>query len=215
MNQGPPEVSRIERTLELARAAVNQQNPDRAIALVGTLSLQGGEEGFERHWAESRLVLAEAYAAKGDFAAESLFEEALELIRVLPQPEESLEVRAHEHFGDYLRCFAKRPSLARQNYEIAKKKAIGLRTQEDSARLQLKIEMIDLTMDESPELENFKTLKRVGKEAGCTSAEQLAVWLQHKGEIGQHDQGLRFARNRDVAGEQYFKYLLGLIRKSS
>lgn len=214
MKEGPPEVRRIERTLELARAAINQQNPDRAIALVDALSLRGGEEGFERYWAESRLVLAEAYAAKGDFAAESLFEEALELIRVLPDAEEPLEVRVHEHFGDYLRCFAKRPSLARQNYEIAKRKAIGLRTQEDSARIQLKLEMIELTMDSSPELENFKTLKRVAKEVGCTFSEQLAAWLQHRGEAGQQEQGLRFARNKGVAGEQYFKHLLGVIRKS-
>ena len=214
MNEGSWDTAKVERTLELARAAVNQQNPDRAMALVDTLGFVGGEEGFERHWAESRLVLAEAYASKGDSAAEALFEEALESIKALPQPDESLDVRAHEHFGDYLRCFAQRPSLARQNYEIAKKKAIGLRTQEDSARIQLKIETIDLTMDQSPELENFKTLKRVAKEVGCTFAEQLAVWVQHKGESGQHERGLRFARNRGAASEQSVKHLLNMIRKN-
>lgn len=51
MNEGSSDIAKVERTLELARAAVNQQNPDRAMALVDTLGLVGGEEGFERHWA--------------------------------------------------------------------------------------------------------------------------------------------------------------------
>jgi hypothetical protein len=207
MSEDSTELGRIERGLELARAAVNQQNPDRAITLVNSLHLADNAGGLERQWAESRLILAEAYAATGDVAAEALFEEALELVRALPQVDHSLEVRVYEHWGDYLGCFAMRRSLALQKYETAKKKAIALRTGEDSARIQLKIEMIELTMDGSPELDNFKTLKRAGKQTGCTSSELLAVWVQHKGEISQHQAGLRYARNKTAASEQYFIHL--------
>ncbi len=118
MNEDLAELERIDRALELARAAVNQQNPDRAITLVNNLHLVENEAVLGRQWAESRLILAEAYAAKGDVAAEALFEEAMELIRALPELDDSLEIRVYEHLGDYLCCFAKRRSLALQRKRL-------------------------------------------------------------------------------------------------
>ncbi len=212
MNDDPIDRGKIQRILDLARAANNQQNPDQAIALIGKLGLDGSEEGLEREWAESRLILAEAYTAKGDQLAETLFEETFELLAQFSIPQVIPEIRAHEHFGDYLRRFAKRPSLARQHYDNAKAKAVDLHMEEDSARIQLKIETIELAMDQSPEAANFATLKRVAKQWGYTCAEQLAAWLHHKGQAVRHDQGLTFARNREQAGEQYFKYLLDMVR---
>jgi hypothetical protein len=203
---------KIHRILNLARGANNQQNPDQAIALIRKIELDGAEEGFEQEWAESRLILAEAYTAKGDPLSESLFEETFELLKQLKSPEIALEFRAHEHFGDYLRRFAKRPSLARQEFEAAKARVLELRSAEDSARIQLKLESIALEMDKSPETENFVTLKHTAKELGYTCAEQFAAWLYHKGQAAEHNQGLRFARNKARAGEAYFKYLLEMVR---
>jgi len=187
------DAEKAQRTLELARAAINRQQPDQAIALVGTLRLHGDEEGFERYWAESRLLLAEAYLSKGDPSAEALFDETFALLAQLPQPEITLEIRANEHWGDYLRCFVKRPSLARPYYEIAKRRSVELRMDEDSARIQLKIEAIELAMDNSSEIENFKTLKRVAKQGEYTARDQLAAWLHHKGDLNNIEQGLQFA----------------------
>src|SRR4029077_17929640 len=212
MNDDPIDVEKIRRILHLAKAANNQQNPDQAIALIETLRL-AESEGLEKDWADSQLILAEAYTAKGDQLAETLFEETFELLAQFSPPEITLEIRAHEHFGDYLRRFAKRPSLAHEPYEHAKSRAVDLHIcAEDIARIQLKIEAIELAMDQSPEAENFASLKRVAKKWGYTCAEQLAAWLHHKGQADDHDQGLRFARNREQAGEQYFKYLLDMVR---
>src|SRR6266850_326112 len=192
MSEGPMDAEKAQRTLELARAAINRQQPDQAIALVGTLRLHGDEEGFERYWAESRLLLAEAYLSKGDPSAEALFDETFALLAQLPKPEITLEIRANEHWGDYLRCFVKRPSLARPYYEIAKRRSVELRMDEDSARIQLKIEAIELAMDNSSEIENFKTLKRVAKQGEYTARDQLAAWLHHKGDLNNIEQGLQF-----------------------
>jgi len=212
MNDDSFEKSKILRILDLARAANNQQNPDQAIALIGKLGLDVAELALERERAEARLILAEAYTAKGDPLAETLFEETFELLSHLSIQQTTLEIRAHEHFGDYLRCFAKRPSLARQHYENAKAKAVDLHMEEDIARIQLKIETIELAMDKSPEAANLATLKRVAKQWGFTCAEQLAAWLHHKGEVTRQDQGLRFARNKGQSDERYFKYLLDMVR---
>jgi hypothetical protein len=202
--------SKVQRTLDLARTANNQQNPDQAIALITKLGIYGDEVGFEKAWAESRLILAEAYGAKGQPVAATFFEDALDLLSHLPSVQIELQVRGHEHFGDYLCRFAKRPSLARPHYENAKSGVVQLRLEEDSARIQLKLEMIELQMDQSPELENFRNLKRVSK--GYTSSEQLAAWFHHKGSASQHSQGLTFARNRGQVGEAYFKNLLDMVR---
>jgi hypothetical protein len=213
MTDDPIDAEKAERALELARAAVNRQQPDQAIALVDSLRLRGDEVGFERHWAESRLLLAEAYLSKGDPSAEGLFDETFALLAQLPQSEIGLEIRANEHWGDYLRCFIKRPSLARSHYEIAKRRSVELHMEEDSARIQLKIEAIELGMDNSSEVENFKTLKRAAKQGGYTAREQLAAWLHHKGELSNIQEGLKFARNRAVATELYFRHLLDMVRQ--
>jgi len=153
--------------------------------------------------------------SKGDPSAEGLFEEAFLLLKELPQPVVTLEIRANEHWGDYMRCFVRRPSLARQHYEIAKRRSVELHMEEDSARIQLKIEAIELAMDDSSETENFKTLKRVARQGEYTARDQLAAWLHHKGDLSYIGQGLRFARNRMVAGDAYFRHLLEIVRQKT
>lgn len=213
MNLGPFDREKILRILDLAKTANNQQKPDQAIALIEKIGIRSGDDGLETEWAESRLVLAEAYAAKGHQLSETLFEDVFGLLKKLSKRDPHLMIRAHEHYGGYLQQFAGRPSLAREHFEGAKAVALELRSDEDSARVQLKLELIDLTMDKSPELDNFKTFKRVAHQSGCTSTEQLAAWCHHKGQACSYDQGLRFARNRGQAGDQYFKQLLDMVRK--
>lgn len=53
-------------------------------------------------------MLAEAFGAKGDPVAGALFSEALNIIVRLEQRHAELEMRANEHFADYLVKFSAR-----------------------------------------------------------------------------------------------------------
>jgi len=200
---------KIRRILDLARTAINQQNPDKAIALLSNLPFDEGQSGLEREWAEVRLILAEAYASKGHPVSESLFEEVFDLLKALPTSEPTFELRAQEHFADYLRCFARRPSQALPHFEQAKRLAVGLYLEEDTARIQLKIASIQLSMDQSPDREYFTALKHAAK--GRPHTDQLAAWLLHRGTSSDQQRGLKFARSSD-AKEAYFTYLLDMVR---
>src|SRR5437016_2126837 len=124
MHSPPPDAGKIQRTLELARNAVNTGKPDRAIELVSSLGLDGEQDGFERFWAESRLILAEAYMAKRNPVAETFFEEALASIVGLPERDSLLEQRANEHYADYLCNFVGCRSKSRPKYDLAKQFAV-------------------------------------------------------------------------------------------
>ena len=58
--------------LDLARAEINRLQPDKAIQYVRELGIEP-DSVSRTLWIESQLVLAEAYLAKGDVAAESFF----------------------------------------------------------------------------------------------------------------------------------------------
>lgn len=198
--------------LDMARIEINRLQPDKAIQYVRELGLEPGPEGIGTLWLESQLVLAEAYLAKGDPVSESFFEDVLDTLAGLETPESGLELRADEHYGDYFSCFAGCPSKARPLYDRAKQIAVGLRLPEDTARIQLKIERLELSIDRNPELDNFGTLKRVAKEEGSTYQEQLTIWLQHRGTLPQHQRGLQYARKKSVASPEYFRHHLRALR---
>src|SRR2546421_7419181 len=158
MKQEPSEVDQTRRSLELARAEVNRQHPDKAIEYVRALRFEDSEDGVGQLWLESRLVLAESYMAKGDAAAEAFFSDVFEAVQNSERIDPQFELRANEHFGDYLSSFAHCLSQARPRYDRAKRIAVELRQPEDTARIQLKIERMELAVDKHPESDNFTTL---------------------------------------------------------
>lgn len=212
MNQSPLDAEKIQRNLELARNAINGGKPDRAIELISCLGLDGEQEGFERFWAESRLVLAEAYMAKRNAVAETYFEETRAAIRNLPEKYLPLELRANEHYADYLSNFVGCRSKARPLYDLAKHLAVTNRMDEDVARIQLKIELLELTIDNHPELENFQLFKSEAERGGFIYQYQLAAWMQYKGALPETFQGLRFARKKNSVPPQYFRSLLESVK---
>ena len=203
---------KIQRTLDIARTEINRQKPDRAIELVRELGLEEGQFGFERLYAEQLLVLAEAFAAKESPGAESLFDEALNSIASLPEPNEPLEMRAKEHFAMYLARFRASPSKALKFFGEANRIAARLELQEDSARIQLGIERIELEIDKSPELQNFAIFKKVAEADEYTSEVQLAAWTEHRRTFADATRGLRYGRKRAEVSDSYFKFLLESAR---
>jgi hypothetical protein len=209
MNPEPLEFARTERILDIARTEINRSKPGKAIEILNTISRESLEE---HHAAECRRLLAEAYMAKSDPVAGAFFEEAIASFESLQHRAHGHELLAREHFADYLLNYAHCPSKARPFYEAAKRIAVDLRVGQDCARIQMKIELLELSIDQNPELENFARFKKVAEELGCTSETQLAAWTQYKGTITESVQGLRHARNRNQTSEDYFRTLLRSVR---
>ncbi len=205
-------LSRARHLVELAKAANNQQNPDLALQhLKDAEPILRDSVGLDL-LAELHLVFAEAFGAKGDAAAPGCFETTFEALGSLVQRAPGLELRANEHYGDYLCRFEKRPSIARERYVAAKRIATEMGLVEDSARIQLKITGLDLSADKDPEFENFRVFKRVSKELHATHKVQLAGWVQHIGNQVRAATGLQAARNKDRASEQYFRRLIESVK---
>jgi hypothetical protein len=205
----------LRHILDSARKEINRQNAPLAMEYLDSIRHELEELGEGPLWAEHRLLLAEAEGAKGDPAAESLFEEALERIVNLPDTRSDMELRAREHFGDYLLCFAHRPSLAQPQYERAKIIAIESRLFEEGAHISLKLIRVHLEIDHDEELANYKIFRGVASKRGYTHQVQLAGWTVHTGNMGKQQVGMRFARQRTVASEEYFINLLESVRKTS
>ncbi len=205
----------LRHILESARKEINRQNAPLALEYLGGIRREIEQLAAGPLWAEHRLLLAEAEGAKGDPAAESLFEEALERILNLTDQRSDLELRAREHFGDYLLCFAHRPSLAQPQYERAKAIAIANRLPEEAAHIQLKLIRVHLEIDCDEELASYTTFRGVASKRGYTHQVQLAAWTVHCGNIEGQRRGMRFARKRTVASEEYLISLLESVRRTS
>ncbi len=205
----------LRRTLDYARKEINRQNAPLALQYLDGIRHEVEELEAGPLWAEHRLLLAEAEGAKGDPVAEALFEESLERIANLSDSRGDLEMRAREHFGDYLLCFARRPSLAQPQYERAKTIAIEGRLFEESAHISLKLIRVHLEIDRDEELANYKIFRGVASRRAYTHQVQLAAWTVHGGNMGKQQVGRRFARQRTVASEEYFLELLESVRKTS
>ena|ERR1700733_2753529 len=201
-----------DRILALAKTAINQQDAHLALEHLG--SIERFAEGLPEtiFWADHRLTLAEAYGALGDEVAPSFFEEALERLTRLPEEQPCLELRANEHYADYLnRVPPRKPSKAREFLVAAKRIATRV-GKEDVARVQMKVLGIDLILDKDPELDNFQTLKRVALQRHATYQRQLAAWMLHLGKQERAGKGLRAARIKSRASDQYFSDLLDTVR---
>ena len=199
--------------LERAKAAINQQDPHLALRHLRSIERLVEDLPGTPIWADHRITLAEAYSALNNDAASGFFEEALERLSEVDEHQASLELRANEHYADHLYRFAKRLSKARELFANAKPWATRI-GKEDTARVQMKIIGIDLQVDNDPELENFQTLRRVARQRHATCQTQLAVWMQHLGQQDRASRGLRAARNRCLASEQYFADLIFSIKDS-
>ena len=203
---------RIRRSLTLARSVIDQQRPHAAHDLLKAVQHDINGLGDPLLVAEYRLLVAEAFAAVRDPAGEYAFQEAIELLRQIDPPPVEVLLRALEHYGNFLYT-AHAPSKARKRYSDACQIATEERFAEDNARLRLKLELIDLETDKSPELQNFQTMKRVAKDRGFTCAAQLQVWLRHLGGIETANHGLRAARKRSVATDRYFEDLFQSMQR--
>lgn len=128
----------IRQTLDLARNEIKLRKPDRALELIESIREDVEQMGISALVAEHRLLLAEAFGAKGDPVAEGLFSEALDIIAKIEQPNADLEMRANEHFADYLVKFAARPLDARRHILAANKVAIREGLESESIRLGMK-----------------------------------------------------------------------------
>lgn len=146
-------------------------------------------------WAELSLTMAESFSGDNKAEAETYFNEALERIGSITDTPLQLLLRVQEHYGIFLFSVAKRPISARPRFVEAKKLAVSNGLREDSARVQLRLLLIDLEADKDPQFGNFKSLRRIAKEDGFTSQETLMAWNLHLGLLDDKKQGLRYARN--------------------
>lgn len=212
---GGTQLEKAWHLLDLARREINHGDPN--LALNYLRSTQDDVEQYEGTpiWAEHRLLIAEVFATLRDPVAESLFQEAVERISKLPPHQrDDLELRAKEHFGDFL-VREKRSSRARPLFEAAKLIAARLKLIEDSARIELKIIRMDQKTDDSLELPNFMTMKQAAKESGYSFGEQLAVWHQYRGEIEGKKRGMTWGRQGHKVSKEYFAKLLKSVSSTS
>jgi hypothetical protein len=207
------ELEKIRAVLDLARAEINRQEPD--LALAHLREIQHDTDQFEGTvpWADFSLLIAEAFCAKRDEAAATFLEDAEERIQKITNPPPELQLRLWERCGDFHGSVSRRLSKAREYYAHAKVLALDLGVPELVARVELKIIRIDLHIDRDPAEENFRTLRRVGKQGNFTSKQQLAAWHIHYGNTAGTTKGLRFARGLSKAGDDYFRSLLESVRQ--
>ena len=207
------ELEKIRRVLELARSRINQQEADLALANLREIRVEIERHAGTTECAEFSLLIAEAYCAKCEEVAITYLDEAAERIQKLDSPAPEMEFRLWEHFGDFHARVSRRFSKAREYYARAKSSALALGVAELVARVELKIIRIDLHTDQDAEEENFKTLRRVGREGAFTYEQQLAAWHIHYGNSDGATKGLRFARHLSRAGEDYFRDLLNSVQQ--
>jgi hypothetical protein len=209
----PSELEKFRAVLDLARAEINRQEPD--LALAHLREIQDDIERFDgfSEWADFSLLIAEAYCAKRDEAAATFLEDAEERIRKIANPPPELQFRLWERCGDFHGRVSRRFSKAREYYAQAKVVARALGVAELVARVELKIICIDLHIDRDGQEENFKTLRRVGRQGNFTCAHQLAAWHIHYGNSNGATNSLRFARGLSRASGVYFRELLESVRR--
>ncbi len=202
------ELEKIRQVLKQAQQQINQQQPDLAIESLRRIKDQVEACSDSPEWAEWSLQLGEAYTAKHSEAAKSFLLDAKERIATLARPVLDLEFRLHDHLGYFSQEVEKKLSTARTHYEHAKDAAIKLGSGELTARTQLRIIRIELQVDTDPELENFKTLRRVAHEHNLLCEDQLAAWYQHYGDRSFDQASPLYARGMQRRTDEYFLDLL-------
>lgn len=149
-----------------------------------------------------------------DDAAEREFEEALQRLSILERRELTLELRAHEHFAQFL-SHKRRAPAARKHYQSAETVAIDAELREDADRVRLCIVRLDLESAHDPQLASFQNLKKAAAQDGYCHRHQLAAWIHYLDELRDGERGLVNARQRGVASVDYFRGLLSSIRNTT
>ena len=203
------ELERIRHALRLARRQVDQGNPKPDLAQE---YLRQIKEPIERYpgtieSAEYSLLLAEALIVEHSPAARSFLEEAEQKITTLPGGAPELEVRLYDRLAYFSEKVLRKRGDARDQLKLATAAAVRLGIGELTAHMQLRVIRLDLKIDDSPEVENFRRLRRVGCQHNFTDDEQLMAWYQHCGETGPV-----YARGIQERTEQYFLDLLRSVR---
>lgn len=204
-------IEKIRAELELARARINQQQPDLALESLRRLKDQIESFPDTPELAEYSLLIGEAYTAKHSPAAETFLRDAQEKIGRLPERAPDLEYRVEEHLGYFYQEVRKRKTLAKTRYERAKSAAVMMCNRERVARMELRIIYIDLETDTDPELENFRCFRRVAREHNFLCEDQSAAWHIHWGETQETPSSLH-ARGLQKRSDQYFLDLLTSVR---
>src|SRR5229473_4924585 len=130
---------KLKHTLDLARTEIQRLRPYVALEHLKSIQVEIDSLPCTSISAEHRLLYAGVLAASGDPGAESEFKQAVQQVLDLPTRDVGLEMRAHEDYGNYLRRFTRFRTVAREQYQLAKKVALECKLFEDSARFELDI----------------------------------------------------------------------------
>jgi hypothetical protein len=203
------ELERIRHVLMLARRQVDQGDPKPDLALEYLRQLKDPIERYPGtlESAEYSLLLGEALTAKHSPAAKSFLEDAEKQITTMPCGAPELEVRLYDRLAYFHEKVLRKRGDARDLLKLAKAAAVRLGIGELTAHMQLRVIRLDLKIDDSPEVENFRRLRRVGCQHNFTDDEQLMAWHQHCG-----DTSPVYARGIQERTEQYFLDLLRSVR---
>jgi len=208
------ELERIRHLLRLAHREVDQRDPRPDLAIQYLKQIKDDIEEYPQtpESAEYTLLLGEIFTAKHNSAAESFLREAGEKIAQLADCVPELELRLHDRLGYFFEKVLRSPSRARGELEMAKAAAVKLGVRERTAHIQMRIIRLDLEIDHSPELGNFMTLRRVGRQNDYTDEEQFMAWHQHCGDRSADQVPIVYARGLQQRSEQYFLDLLSSVR---
>ena len=208
-----PDENRLRHILNLARACVHRGQAYQAFGHLHSIESEVEGLAGTSVWAEHLLTYAGALGAMRDSAsrAQEAFNEALERISTLVEPDPALEMLGHEDFGKFLaeqRAF----KSARQHYGLAERIAESLDQAEDVARCQLSVIRIDLDERKDPRLCAFQRFKEAAKD-GYTHLEQREAWIDYTDTFQDYGRGLVATRKGDEASVEYFRCALRQIRR--
>jgi hypothetical protein len=208
------ELERVRHVLKLARRQIDQGDPKPDLAIEHLRRIKHAIECYPDtpESAEYSLLVGEAFTAKHDPAAESFLREAEDRIARLPDRLPELELRLHDRWAYFCEKVLRSRTRARGHLELAKAAAVNLGVSELTAHAQLRNIRLDLKIDESSDLENFTTLRRVGCEHDYTDEEQLMAWHQYCGDTDSSQLCPVYARGIQKRSEQFFLDLLRSVR---
>lgn len=202
----------LQHTLDLARGDVYRGHANLALGHLKTVQLQIDDLAGTSIWAEYQLIYAGALAGMNDLGTNSAFEETLDRISHLSEPNPELEMRAHADLGMYMAGRSSRAG-ARKHYLLAERIAADLGWAEEAARFQMCIIKIDLEEDQDPRLGSLQNLKQAAKDR-YTAQEQHEAWIHYNGEIQDSRKQLVAARKGSEASVDYFLGVLSTIRRN-
>ncbi len=201
----------LRHVLDLARAEINRQRPRLALEHLRTIHEQIDQLRTLPLWAEFQLIYAEALSAMNVDAAEHEFQEALSRLSKLNPREPILELRAEEHFADFLSRRGRVP-LARGHYQSAESIAVDSGLREDADRIRLSTISMDLQSSNSQQWKSFQNLKKAAAECNYRHTPQLSAWIRYSDQLREQvNRGLMNAREGEIASPDFFKGLLRSI----